>query len=320
MMPAMLLLLGLPAAGSGATTLPARFVTDRVFVEPRTVDGRTLSLFTDTGGGLFLDGRAVERLGLPTSPGDEGATFTRLPTFAPGSGIPAPQRNDGRLYVMPAAEAAKNPMHTADGMLGEAWFGGRVWTWDYPHGKLLLEGDTWRAEPSATRVPLGFKQDADGKRATNFPRITIRVDGKPIDVLLDTGATTVLGADAMKALADDQPAERATSMIGDSIFKAWREAHPGWRVIDKAQSFSGAAMIEVPEVEIGGARVGPVWFTWRADRNFREYMSGMMDSRVEGAIGGNALRHFVMTVDYPGAAAYFRCVVDCRPVTPRPAP
>lgn len=320
MTPAMLLLLGLPAAGSAATTLPARFVADRIFVEPRTVDGRTLSLFTDTGGGLFLDGRAVQRLGLPTSPGDEGATFTRLPAFAPGSGIPAPQRNGGKLYVMPAAEAASNPMHTADGMLGEAWFGGRVWTWDYPREKLLLEGEDWRADPSATRVPLGFKQDAGGKRATNFPRITIRVDGKPIDVLLDTGATTVLGADAMKALADGQPAERATSMIADSTFKAWREAHPDWRVIEKAQSFSGAAMIEVPEVEIAGARVGPVWFTWRADANFREYMSGMMDAQVEGAIGGNALRHFTMTVDYPGAAAYFRCMEDCRPLRPRPAP
>ena len=320
MTPAKLLLFGLPMAGADAITLPARFVADRVFVAPRTIDGGTLSLFTDTGGGLFLDGRAVERLGLPTSPGDDGATFTRLPAFTPGSGIPAPQRNEGKLYVMPAAEAAKNPMHTADGMLGEAWFGGRTWTWDYPGQRLVLEGDDWRADPAATRVALGFKQDADGTRATNFPRITIKVDGKPIDVLLDTGATTVLSKDAMKALADSQPAERATSMIGDSIFKAWRLAHPDWRVIEKAQSFSGAAMIEVPEIEIAGACVGPVWFTWRPDANFREYMSGMMDAQVEGAIGGNALRHFVMTVDYPGAAAYFRCVEGCRPIKPRPAP
>src|SRR5690606_19061246 len=121
------------------------------------------------------------------------------------------QRDDGKLYVMPAAEAAKNPLHAADGMLGEAWFGGRTWTWDYPRGRLLLEGDDWRAEPSATRVPLGFKRDADGGRATNFPRIAIKVAGKPIDVLLDTGATTVLSEGAMEVLADSQPAERATS-------------------------------------------------------------------------------------------------------------
>ena len=67
-------------------------------------------------------------------------------------------------------------------------------------------------------------------------------------------------------------------------------------------------------------REHPGWFTWRPDANFREYMSGMMDAQVEGAIGGNALRHFVMTVDYPGAAAYFRCIEGCGPIRPRPAP
>jgi hypothetical protein len=108
-------------------------------------------------------------------------------------------------------------------------------------------------------------------------------------------------------------------MIVDSRFNAWRKAHPDWRVIDDAQERTGSAMIEVPEVGLAGATVGPVWFTWRPDKNFHEYMSGMMDGRVEGAIGGNALSHFVMTVDYPGAAAYFRCAQDCK-ARPRRAP
>jgi hypothetical protein len=318
MISTVLLLLGVAAAGTDAVVLPTRFAADRVFVVPQTRDGQTLSLYTDSGGGLFLDERSVKRLKLPTVPGDDGAAFVRLPAFKPGAGIPAPLRNDGKLFVMPAAQAAKSPIDSDDGMLGEAWFGGRVWTWDYPGQRLLLEGSGWHADPAATRVALGFKSGPDGERATNFPRIAILVDGKPIDVLLDTGAMTILTADAMKVLGDSQPAERATSMIADSTFQAWRRAHPDWRVIEKAQSFSGAAMIEVPEVEIAGARVGPVWFTWRPDTNFREYMSGMMDAQVEGAIGGNALRHFVMTVDYPGAAAYFRCVKDCKPAR-RPA-
>jgi len=65
-------------------------------------------------------------------------------------------------------------------------------------------------------------------------------------------------------------------------------------------------------VEIAGSRIGPVWFTHRPDAAFHDMMSSMMDARVEGAIGGNVFRHFVMTVDYPGAAAYFRCVRSCR--------
>jgi hypothetical protein len=40
-------------------------------------------------------------------------------------------------------------------------------------------------------------------------------------------------------------------------------------------------MIEVPEVEIAGSLVGPVWFTWRQDKSFHEFMSSMMDKQVE---------------------------------------
>jgi hypothetical protein len=76
-------------------------------------------------------------------------------------------------------------------------------------------------------------------------------------------------------------------------------------------------MIEVPEVIIAGYKVGPVWFTHRENRNFHDFMSSFMDARVDGALGGNAFRHFIMTVDYPGAAAYFRCIAGCRDTTPR---
>jgi hypothetical protein len=43
-------------------------------------------------------------------------------------------------------------------------------------------------------------------------------------------------------------------------------------------------------------------------------MAQMMDKSTEGAVGGNVFRHFVMTIDYPGEAAYFRCVSGCKPV------
>jgi hypothetical protein len=52
--------------------------------------------------------------------------------------------------------------------------------------------------------------------------------------------------------------------------------------------------------------VGPVWFTRRPDRNFHEYISSMMDARVEGALGGSALHFFRVTVDYPGRVAVFQ--------------
>lgn len=314
-----------PNAVAATQVLPSRFEAGQVYVTPTTSSGQSMLLYTDTGGGLFLQEGAANRLALDATGVDEaqqkeqglppGARLTRLPAFVTGKSIPAPAGNDGRLLVMPAATVKGGSIPGArqtDGMLGQAWFAGRIWTWDYPGQQLRIESDDWRATSNMQRIPLGFKTGADGKRVTDFPRMEIKVDGQALPMLLDTGAMTVLSAEAHKKLADNLPTERATSMIADTIFQAWRRTHPEWRVIEQAQAGTGSAMIEVPEVEIAGQRIGPVWFTQRPDHNFHEFMSGMMDARVEGAVGGNAFEHFVMTVDYPRAAAYFRCARDCR--------
>ena len=65
------------------------------------------------------------------------------------------------------------------------------------------------------------------------------------------------------------------------------------------------AMIEVPNVTVAGYTIGPVWFTRRPDKNFHEFMSKFMDRKVEGALGGSALRYFRVTVDYRNAVAIF---------------
>jgi hypothetical protein len=305
--------------------LPAQFVANRVFVTPVTVTGKSLRFYTDSGGGLFVTEDAAKRLGLQPVPPpanakaddkEEKPQQVPLPKFKTGLGIPLP--TGGSIAVMPQELVAQQKF-VEDGMLGEAWFGGHVWTWNYPAGKLRIEGSDWKPDPSATRVALGFPLDKNGERDDNFARITIRVDSKPIDMLLDTGATTTLSAEALKIASDALPAERATSFIVDTQYQAWHKDHPDWRVIDKGEAHTNAWMIEVPEVEIAGTLVGPVWFTWRQDKSFHEFMSSMMDKQVEGAIGGNALAHFVMTVDYPGAAAYFRCASGCK-VKPQSAP
>jgi hypothetical protein len=191
-------------------------------------------------------------------------------------------------------------------MLGQEWFGGRVWTFDYPLRRLLLRatGDV-PGQKQEHKVALGFKSDASGKRVLNFPRIQVVIDGETLDLLFDTGATTFLSDTALAALQDKGAADRATSFITASTFEKWRKQHPDWRVIEKAEKTTGEAMIEVPGVTVAGYRVGPVWFTRRADRNFHEFMSQFMDKRVEGAVGGNALRFFRVTVDYPNAIAIF---------------
>lgn len=314
------LLTAVPLILSAATKdagydLPAKFVANRVFVVPQTISGDTLELYTDSGGGIFLVSRAAERLKLKitTEPSDDPsqppAQFATLPEFKKGFSIPFPPARKGKIPLLASEKAPK--FDTYDGMLGEAWFNGHVMTWDYPNEKLRIEGSAWKADPASTRVALGLPTQ-NGERADNFARIGIRVDGKPIDMLFDTGASGELTPQALQAIHDDLPARRATSFIVDAIFRQWHNAHPDWRVIEHAENRTKASMIEVPDVELAGAHVGPVWFTWRPDKNFHEYMSGFMDKQVEGAIGGDAFRHFVITVDYPSGVAYFRCVQDCR--------
>lgn len=311
----------LAASAAQATPLPAQYVANRVYVLPQTLDGKTLKLFTDTGGGLFITEPAVRRVGLTmesgaaTNAGDQSTSppkFALWPKFKPGTSIPPPQGSNNRIALLPADPDGRHPFD-GDGMLGQAWFAGRIWTWDYPNRRLLLESASWKPAPGASRVALGFPAK-NGNRTGNFARITIHVDDKPIDMLLDTGATTMLSDAARKALADDLPAQRATSFIVDTQFRKWHVAHPDWRVVEKAE-YDKFAMIEVPQVEIGGSDVGPVWFTSRSDADFHDYMSSMMDRQVEGAIGGNALAHFVMTIDYPAAEAYFHCAQACGRVT-----
>ena len=292
-------------------SLPVSYEEHRFYVQPVTKDGVTLKFYTDTGGGLFILREVAERLHCSiNNVGGEGANafyLTSLPAFKPEAAVPLPLSREGRLPVWaPSAKERDTESPDYAGMLGQEWFAGRVWTFDYPHHQLFMRasGDLPKQD-AAHRVTLGFKSDETGKRALNFPRIQVTIDGESLDLLFDTGAMTKLSDTALNALKDQRAAVRATSFITTSIFEKWRKAHPDWRVIESADLPLNEPMIEVPAVTLGGYTVGPVWFTRRADKNFHEFMSRFMDKRVEGAIGGNALRHFQVTVDYPQAIAIF---------------
>ena len=296
-----------PAAAQDGRALPARFEADLVLLDETTSDGQPIVFFTDTGGGRYVTAEAAARLGLALTPipdAVEGgpAHLTAYPALAAGS--PTTPLPEGPLPVMGGSPLPGWPS-THDSMLGGAWFADRIWTFDYPQHRLTAEAASWAPAAGAVVLPLGFQVE-DGVRTTHFPRIEVRIDGAPLALLLDTGATTVLTPEALAAVGGEGPAMRATSMISDTVFRRWRAAHPDWRVIEEAQLGSRSAMIEVPVVDIGGLTVGPVWFTHRSDRAFHDYMSSMMDAPIEGALGGNALHELIMTIDYPGARAAFR--------------
>ena len=322
----------LPAAAAqpAARVLPTVYEAGHFFATPETASGQKLKLVVDTGGGggagmYWISGAAARRLHLKTRTCNiegEKITVATIPDFRPGHGLPPPTAGPcgNAVLVLSKGEAGD------DGQLGAAYLPGRIWTFDYPGRRLILEDAAWHPDRSAHATPLGFLHKDKSQPAGGFARITIHVDGQPLDMLLDTGATAHPSAAGRKASGTSTiKGYGVASYITTSVFDRWHKAHPGWRVVKGGDDLFGAAhatrIIEVPQVDIVGWAVGPVWFTERPDANFHKFMAQWMDKAPEGAVGGNVFRHFVMTIDYPGAKAYFRCVRGCKPAsTPPPAP
>jgi len=306
----LMLLAAAQTPSSGARPLDAHFVNDRVLVDAPLASGGHIRFWTDTGGGgTILYDRTARLLGLTLAPlppamardFPPGAQRVDGPLPLKSTALPPPA---GPIFVAADGLTFMGAASDADGNLGQNWFAGRVWTWDYPRGTLALEPPGWKPPTDARVIPVGFRPPAPGASARYFPRIEVTVAGEAISVLLDTGATTVLTPEAAKAI-DGGPRLRATSMIAASRLAAWRRDHPTWRVIEQAQGGTHARMIEAVDVAVAGIAVGPVWFTERPDGNFTQMMSAETDRPVEGALGGNAFHSLRMTLDYPHGLAAF---------------
>lgn len=290
-----------------AQFLPGEFRYDRVFVTPRATDGSMLVFFTDTGGGWnAIRASAADRLGLASTgsaQADEGSYDTvRFPEFQQGHSILPPIQEP---WLQGGLVKLEDRQLSEDGVLGSRWFAGRIWEFDYGARTLRNLRDSKALRELDRCVALGFRSEQQGRPELYFPRITIAVDGKKIEMLLDTGATAVLAEKSAKEYGVSAGTAVATSFITRSIFDGWVVKHPEWKVIDAAESGTNYPMIRVPATAIAGLSTGPVWFTQRPDANFHQWMSQMTDKPIEGAIGGSAFRYFRMVLDYPGARACF---------------
>lgn len=318
------------AVAQSRMLLPTAYEAGHFYATPELVNGKTMRLVVDTGGGgtkglYVIKAPAARRLGLGTikcALGGETAELIKAPAFRSGKGLPVSSNTPchSAAFVIPAEKGMPD---TEDGQLGAGYLPEHVWTFDYPAKQLWLEPATWQAPSGAHRTALGFQTNAQS--ASGMARITLKVDGQPLDLLLDTGATakpTTAGKEA-----SGTPTEHGigvTSYITTNVLERWHKAHPDWRIVENGDDLGGPKhkerLIEVPKVEIAGWSVGPVWFTERSDRAFHDYMSSYMDKQVEGSVGGNVFGHFVMTLDYPHSTAYFSCVRGCVAATPPPAP
>jgi hypothetical protein len=302
----------------GRVEVPAEFIHGQIWVTP-SFGGEKLRFFTDTGGGWnAIAEPAVERLGL-VSMSSDNVDSVAWPKFDTGGAIPQPSTHflDGRLAVAP-----QQKIGSGDGFLGGRWFADGIWMFDYLAKTLHRLDDFHPGDAAFHRVSLGFQANANGARTMHFPSIDVVIDGETLPMLYDSGATATTTESSAAEFGVEPGTEIGTSFIERSVFQRWIEANPDWRTVEEADKKGGQLrrMIEVPAITVAGYTVGPVWFAEQPDGAFQSYMAGMMDRPTWGALGGSALKYCVVVLDYPGAAAYFRCDDYVAPVSSKSVP
>jgi len=306
--------------------VPSVYEAGHFYATPTLANGHTLRLLVDTGGGgsagwFLLWKSAVARAELTPATCTVDNQTVDVPAsldYRPGHGLPA--RNDTPCGG-PALIVEGTAFDHEDGLIGSGYLPGHVWTFDYPARKLWLEPDDWKPVPATHRATLGVSRNDQGQPTNGWLRVTVQVEGEPIPLLLDTGATAH-PTDAGKAAGTEVSPTGfgVTSYITTSQLERWHGQHPAWRVVDNGDDLisrgKGARLIEVPRLVVGDWEVGPLWFTERPDANFTaspgNWLS-VLDGPIVGALGANVYRHFRMTIDYPHDAAYLACVTGCRP-------
>lgn len=321
---AALAVFGLASLGAMAQSrqlVPTDYEAGHFYAVPQTSSGKALRLMVDTGGGggsgLFvIDPLAATRVGLKVTSCDLGGQTSSVIApiaFRPGKALP-PSLNTpchSAALVVPGTSNSLN----GDGLLGAGYLPGRIWTFDYPKHQLWVEPAGWQPAASMRRTPLGFLINSQGGLGSGFARISIKVAGEPLDLLLDTGASAKPTAAGKQAAGTrTRRGFGVTSYITTGTLEHSHRQHPYWCVVTDGDDFVGQArLIQVPAM--AGWRLGPVWFTERPDANFSEEGNfRFMDGPIVGALGANVFQHFVMTIDYPERTAWFGCVEGCKAV------
>jgi len=292
--------------------LPAELIEGRFFLKIPTIQGDTILGFCDTGGGYTaIYNSTVKKLGLEPKvkvlefDGDTTKYIPAKEIFS-DQNIPYPQipnyfKKHIDIPFLQAPDDTKESIFFAKFVnyqifLGQFFFINNSWTFDYKTGKMSINTPILKDLVDENIQVLGFKKDRKGNKIFGHPSVKLEIDGKVIDFLFDTGATFLLSDSGKTKLGIDAKATGG-SFIAKSLFNEWHLKHPNWRIVEKGE-FTGADLIEVPEVKFGNLTAGPVWFAKRPDEAWSKGMIGSMDKVVKGAIGGSFLKYFKVIIDY----------------------
>jgi len=280
--------------------LNVEFQNGLIYTQVPTASG-PLNMLANTSGGAYVLESAVNSHGLYAVNDNSGHQFVKLDELLGQAGWPTLKRNT-TLVINDQEASLPDGIH---GELGQAWFGNYCWKFDYENRELVCHEYQLTAG-TANTIDLQFRESEDGTRTSNLPLVFASIEGVDIPFILDTGAKMHPTEEASAALGTQPQEPVAASFIIDFIFDHWRTIHPEWRVVETADAKMGnVRMIEVPEVNIAGQVVGPVWFCSRPDVNYLEYMARFTSIPAMGSLGGNFLSEFNLTIDYPNKLAKF---------------
>jgi len=298
-------------------SVPAKFECNRIYAELK-VNGKFQYFFTDTGGGLrpftFKETVVTWKITPPKyneiQEGENKFSLAKIDWPLKIGWDFYPRKSEKiELRIADCSKLKDNEFclmkeFMREGFVGAGWYADKVWKLNYVKGEVAYSTKSTDI-PNTTSIPLGFKAES-GKRITHQPRMSVEIDGKAHDMLFDTGATAWYSDAAKKELGLKESSFCAASFLRRSVFDELKKKHSDWKVILTGDKFSGGSdLIEIPFVRVGKDSVGPVWFAARKDEIYNWYSKEFMDQNIDGAIGGNIFKHFIVIIDYPNAKASF---------------
>lgn len=276
-----------------AITIPMQLELDRPYIDVTLIGSGGQAVrahaWVDTGGGavLFSAGLARE-LGLkPAGKPIHEEGHVLAPVDVPIVRI------GGEQVTLVKGEAfiAIDEPKTLSGSDAQMQLPGRmlrdhVVTFDYPERTFTV------AEKSHADMPGTPIKTSIGK--SGMPVVWLSVAGKTEGFLLDTGGQF--------------------SMVSLAKLRDWAKRNPAWKHVTGAygpanmllaQETQGI-MLRIGEMKWGPFAIHDAGAVSRPAGVYEKWMSQMLEQPVVGSIGGNVLRDFRITIDYPNGKVYLQ--------------
>src|SRR5262245_44486078 len=286
----------------GRIEIPFRMVEGVIWLDVSINGSQPLNFVLDTASGDDVIDRArAEELRLPlievgaranagTGDGTTLVAFTDDVEFAVGS------LNYKRLRasVVPFDGVNRSYGERFDGVLGFGFLSQRVVTIDYVHQKLILHpNDTFTYAGSGHSVPL--------KVVSGTPMVTAKIVFGEKEV--DGGF--LIDAPFRRSVAFTTPFSQKNGLLADAR-KNGQRVLPGELVgvAGKSKNWTG----RITALQLGGFTIPqPI-------ADFSETTAGSMGRHdIAGIIGAEVLKHFIVTLDYPGKRLILELVDGPKP-------